>query len=221
MRLLLVRHGETHLNIKRCFSGQLDDELTPTGELQAEVLAAHLANERLDAVISSDLSRAHKTAEAISRRHNLIVQTDPRLREISMGAWEGQSVAEVEAREADLMERWRADPLRHYPAGGESLHDLYRRIQLALAYWKRRYQAAEQESTLVWVTHGAFIGVMLCTLLGLPPDRRRHLHTDNASLSEIQFFGLNQIPIIRRLNDTAHLRAHGLWKPSHGSLYLK
>jgi broad specificity phosphatase PhoE len=221
MRLLLVRHGETHLNVKRCFSGQLDDELTPKGMLQAEALSERLAEETLDSVISSDLSRAYKTAQAIARRHDLVVETDPRLREIGMGAWEGVGVAEVEAREADLIARWRADPSRYYPAGGESLDDLEQRIRLSLSYWQERYQTAEQEPTLVWVTHGAFIGVMLCTLLGLPPDRRRHLHTDNASLSEIQFFGTNQIPIIRCLNDTAHLRTQGLWKPSHGSLYIK
>jgi broad specificity phosphatase PhoE len=221
MRLLLVRHGETYLNVKRCFSGQVDDKLTPTGELQAEALAERLASERLDAVISSDLVRASKTAAAIARRHDLIVETDPRLREINMGAWEGVSVAEVEAKEADLMARWRADPLNYYPAGGESLDDLRQRIRLSLSHWQERYQTTEREPTLVWVTHGAFIGVMLCMLLGLPPDRRRHLHTDNASLSEIQFIGTNRVPMIRCINETAHLRAHGLWKPSHGSLSIR
>ena len=71
------------------FTGQSDVSLSPLGERQAEALGRRLAAEKLDAVISSDLSRARATAEAIVRYSRLPITIDQDLREISLGEWEG------------------------------------------------------------------------------------------------------------------------------------
>jgi broad specificity phosphatase PhoE len=51
-----------------------------------------------DAVYSSDLRRAHETAEIVAAPHHVPVIADEGLREIDVGAWSGLTRAEQEAR---------------------------------------------------------------------------------------------------------------------------
>lgn len=74
MRLFLVRHAEAA-------PGDPDDlrPLTDAGRAAARALAARLAPEHPDAVVSSPLLRARQTAEAIARAARVDVAVDERL----------------------------------------------------------------------------------------------------------------------------------------------
>ncbi|MGZ5651565.1 MAG: histidine phosphatase family protein, partial [Usitatibacter sp.] len=80
-RFIVVRHGQTQWNVESRIQGHRDSPLTAAGEAQAEAVAARLAAERFDVLISSDLGRARQTAERIARRCGHRVVTDTRLRE--------------------------------------------------------------------------------------------------------------------------------------------
>ena len=92
--LLLVRHGETDWNADGRLQGQTDRPLTDFGRRQAQQLAEQLADEGLEAIYSSDLSRARETAEIVGRRLGLAVALDPALREKDWGTWEGLTAVE-------------------------------------------------------------------------------------------------------------------------------
>src|SRR5581483_12433051 len=85
--LLLVRHGETDWNSERRWQGHADEPLNETGRAQAREVADELADRSIDAVYSSDLSRARETAEIIAARLGLSVTTDARLGEVDVGDW--------------------------------------------------------------------------------------------------------------------------------------
>jgi 2,3-bisphosphoglycerate-dependent phosphoglycerate mutase len=87
--LLLARHGETDWNRELRIQGSSDIALNERGREQASALAQELADVPLDAIYSSDLSRARETADAVAATHELEIQLDPRLRERSFGSWEG------------------------------------------------------------------------------------------------------------------------------------
>ena len=87
--LLLARHGETDWNRELRIQGSSDIELNELGRRQAHALAQELEHVDLDAIYSSDLTRARATAEAVGASHGLDVRLDPRLRERSFGSWEG------------------------------------------------------------------------------------------------------------------------------------
>jgi broad specificity phosphatase PhoE len=88
--LLLVRHGETDWNAERRWQGHTDVPLNERGREQARALAEELAAaEAVDAIYTSDLSRAHSTAEIVGARLGLPVVVDPDLREIDVGSREG------------------------------------------------------------------------------------------------------------------------------------
>lgn len=66
-RIIAVRHGETAWNVDTRIQGHLDIALNDTGRWQARQVARALADEPLAAVYTSDLQRAHATAQAIAQ----------------------------------------------------------------------------------------------------------------------------------------------------------
>jgi len=225
MKLLLARHGQTSLNAQGRFLGRVNDPLDDVGMRQVATLAARLENERIDAIVSSDLTRATQTAVAIANPHGLTVQVDLDLREIAMGAWEGQLIAEIKKTQPHLFEQWLADPVQYYPTGGESLEGMRLRLQRALSHWQERYptRPGAPEPTVVWVTHSAFIGVLLCHLLNLPLVQMRLFYTYNASLSIVHLVPkrVGTQTVLYSLNETGHLWERGFGpKPPYAYLYL-
>jgi broad specificity phosphatase PhoE len=94
--ILLARHGETEWNRSGRWQGWADPPLNDTGRAQARRLAEQLRTVPFDAVYSSDLRRAHETAEIVAEPHGVPVVTEPGLREIDIGAWSGLTKQEIE-----------------------------------------------------------------------------------------------------------------------------
>jgi broad specificity phosphatase PhoE len=96
--ILLARHGETDWNRDGRYQGWADPPLNETGRAQARVLAEQLRTTPFDAVYSSDLRRAHETAEIVAATHGLDLVADTGLREIDVGSWSGLTREEIEER---------------------------------------------------------------------------------------------------------------------------
>ena len=97
-RFILVRHGETEWNVQGREMGQLDSPLTPLGLAQARRVGIRLATAGIQALYSSDLPRAARTASIIAGLSNQHVIFDFRLRERNMGIFQGLLLAERETR---------------------------------------------------------------------------------------------------------------------------
>lgn len=200
MRLLLVRHGITQHNIDRMYTGQTDAPLTELGERQAVAAGKYLATEKIDLIVSSDLQRTRYTALAIAQHHKLPVLEDPALREIGMGAWEGFTPEQIQERNLAEWTSVRGDPINIAPPGGETFIQLQERVSKALQHYQEHYS----DKTVLWATHGGFIGILFCHALKLGLHYRHCFRHDNTSISELLFE--QELPWIIRLNDTAHLR---------------
>jgi len=80
MDLLLIRHAEpVRIAPGEGGGGPVDPELTPRGRAQAGRLAAWLAGEQLDAVLTSPMRRARETAGPVAEAHALAVEIAPEL----------------------------------------------------------------------------------------------------------------------------------------------
>lgn len=201
---LLLRHGQTPLSAERRFAGRSDAPLTDTGRKQAAAAAARLAvRGGVDVVVSSPLSRARRTAEAVAEATGAGMVIDDDLVETDFGAWEGLTFAEVMAGWPGEMATW-MESADMAPPGGESLADAARRALAALD----RMLASYPHLTLVVVSHVTPIKTIICRALLAPPAALFRIHLDVASLSEAQFFA-DGPALVRSLNDTAHLRADG------------
>lgn len=124
-RFWLVRHGPTHAKTIVGWT-DLAADLSDTAALQR--LSAHLPAGA--PVISSDLSRAIATADALGP--HLRLPHDPDLREIHFGRWETRSFAEIEAEQPDLIRAFWDQPGEVRPPGGESWNEVTSRTWLAL-----------------------------------------------------------------------------------------
>jgi probable phosphoglycerate mutase len=138
MKLYLVRHGQSTGNIGGTLMGQSDHPLTPLGEDQARAAAERLAPFGPMPVYSSDLPRARATAEHIVAAWTAgdaagvpPIVLDPRLREISLGDYEGRPWQEFEA-DTELTTAFAADPYRTALPNGESLEHLEARVHAAV-----------------------------------------------------------------------------------------
>ena len=164
-QVLLWRHARTASNAAGRFQGQLDVALDDVGLVQAKE-AADLLAELIDGapcrIVSSDLSRATATAQALSERLGVPVSTDPQLREVFAGDWEGLLRSEIEQRNPGELAQWRAgEDLRL--GGGERRSEAGARAERAI-----RGHAAEQDGgVLVIVSHGAALRGALMRLLGI------------------------------------------------------
>lgn len=202
MRLVLARHGATANNAERRYTGQSDVPLSALGMRQASALALALDHEPFDLILASDLLRARQTAEAIAGQSSRPFQLDADLREISMGAWEGCTHAEIAAAYPEALARWNANPLDIAPPEGETLVQFRDRIASAL----ERCFAQHPGGRVLWVTHGGLIGVLLCHLLRMPLTQRWQFRRDNCALTEVDVQPDRLHGIVMRLNDTSHLR---------------
>ncbi|MBL4767033.1 MAG: histidine phosphatase family protein [Rhodobacteraceae bacterium] len=125
-RLHLVRHGPTHAKSMVGWS-DLPADLSDTAALAR--LSAHLPQSGV--VISSDLSRATATADAIQGDRTRLPH-QPGLREINFGAWELRNFCEIEAETPELIRAYWEHPGDVRPPGGESWNEVCDRVNDAI-----------------------------------------------------------------------------------------
>jgi broad specificity phosphatase PhoE len=163
--LWLVRHGQTDWNLEGRFQGQSDALLNGEGVLQAENLAEKLIQaERFDAIFTSDLQRAARTAEIIAGRLNLPVQVDRRLREVNQGEWEGMLIRDIVDTYRSTWEERRANPELARAPGGESVVEVSARMNQAADEIACRHPAGR----VLIVSHGLALATLVCAARDIP-----------------------------------------------------
>lgn len=199
-RLLLVRHGVTDHNTNHRFAGYSDVDLSERGVEQVQKLGERLAGEKIDAVYSSDLKRAVATARAAVNSHDLEIDLRPELREMNYGLAEGMTFGELEKAYPDI-----AESIVHFNTGicfpeGETFMGF---VSRSCGFLEMVQEHGRDETVLI-VSHGGVLKVLVCDLLGIDHIHWPQIRFDNASLSIIDTYG--ERVILSLLNDTSHLR---------------
>jgi broad specificity phosphatase PhoE len=176
--LILARHGETAWNLAEVFRGQSDIDLNENGVRQAELIADHLRDRKIEAVYCSPLMRARKTAATIASRHNLQPIVDEGLNDLNFGDWQGLNVIDVQKKYPTLFAEWEKKPHLVKIPGGETLVDAARR---ALATARRI--AADHDGTVVLVSHRVVLKVLILGLLGLDVSHFWHVRIDTGAMT--------------------------------------
>ena len=209
MRLILVRHGETHWNQQmRVQGGDMDIELNETGIAQAQRVASHLAGEPLTAVLSSPLQRARVTAEAIASHHALPIEVDQRLLELRLGTLDGLSIPSLNTTFSQfLAQRWQTEAASDRP-DGETFVQLQERTWEVVEELLRRHRPAETntahivQSTVVLVSHFFVTLAIIFRALDLPADCFPKFRVDLAGVSVLEFG--DSITRLVGFNDTSY-----------------
>ncbi len=180
-RILVARHGQTAWNAATRIQGQLDIGLNDVGRWQARRLALACADEAFDAVYSSDLARAHDTAQALATEAGLEVRADRGLRERAFGVFEGLTYAEVESRFPEQARRWRQRDASFGPAGGEALQVFYERAVATVTALAARHRGQH----IAVVAHGGVLDALYRAATHVALDAPRSWQLGNAGINRL------------------------------------
>lgn len=158
MKLYLVRHGETELNVKKVYYGFTDCDLTEKGKDQARALRRGFETMVLDVVLESPLIRAKDTATLLLGENPVPRVTDDRLKELNFGAWEGKSWQELQGDA--VYEQWCVEWQTTCPPDGESFLDLASRVR---GFYEDLLKRAD-ENVLIVAHHAVLQQLMACLL---------------------------------------------------------
>ncbi|MEO0010412.1 MAG: hypothetical protein RIQ39_1 [Actinomycetota bacterium] len=162
--IILWRHGQTDWNVANKFQGHTDIPLNAVGEYQVTHAARLVVDMKPTAIISSDLMRAQKTAQALADLSGLAVNIDARLRETNCGMWEGLTGAEIRATDHANLIEWSLGG--DNPAGGtgDRRSEVGARAKAAI----EDYLAGKDGETLIVATHGGTARAVIGSYLELP-----------------------------------------------------
>jgi len=197
--VILIRHGETGWNVEEIFRGRIDIELNETGIKQAELLAEYLSAVKIEAIYSSPLKRALKTAEIMANHHQLEVEIALGLIDFDYGAWQGLPHQEVKGKYKELYTGWINSPHQVTIPGGESLNDVSQR---ALGVVDE--VIAKHEGTVILVSHRVVSKVLICALLGLDNSHFWNIRQDTCGITTFTYE--NGQFILTEHNNTSYLK---------------
>ena len=193
MTIFLVRHGETEWNRIRRYQGGSDSPLTERGVVQAAALGRRLAAMPEAAraeIVASPIGRARRTAEIIAEclGRAALIRFDDRLREISLGSWDGLDRREIVARAPELFAtedgRWEWYFLT--PDG-----ETYDAFAGRIAAWL----AELGDEPVIVVCHGIVTRVLRGLYAGLPRDEALRLAVPQDRIFRLAGGAIEEIPV--------------------------
>ena len=197
-----IRHGETEWNAAGRLCGRADVPLSDAGLRQAQLLARRLKPIPFVALYSSPLRRALETADILGRAIGREAVADPRLVELSYGAWEGRTYEESKRANSDVYRAWELDPGSVAPPQGESGAQLIERVKPFLADVTLRHS----RGNVAVVCHRTVCRLLSCHIMGVPlKEYRKRIPMDNSALNIFETREGKWHVVA--LNDSSHLVA--------------
>jgi len=203
-RCYFVRHGQTLWNGQNRLQGHTDQPLSPLGQQQALRLGEFFASTHVQGIYTSGLQRSLQTAHAIAsgNGHGVSPQVEHDLAEMHLGAWEGLTPEEIDARFEGAYQQWRTRPSSVVIPQAEQVSVFRGRVRNAV----ERIASTIGEGEHVVVSHGGVIAAVLADLLGADYDHLlRRLRLDNAGITAFEFG--TGTPHVLWINFTGHLQA--------------
>lgn len=197
----IVRHCEALGNQARVFQGISDCDITELGARQLACVSERFRDVHLDAIYSSPLKRAYKTAEAVGKHHGLPITVMDKLIEINGGEIEGVCWVDFPVTRPDLEYHWSVEPHKFHPKDGEPMTSVYQRSWEAI----QEIVAENDGKTVALASHGCTIRNILCHAQGKPIEELRTVDwADNTGVFLLRFDG-GALPEILLFNDVSHL----------------
>ncbi|WP_173931041.1 histidine phosphatase family protein [Chelativorans sp. Marseille-P2723] len=184
--LYIVRHGETDWNVEERLQGQAETDINARGREQAARNGVHLARlieePGIFDFVSSPSRRTRNTMERIRNRMGLApdaYRTDPRLKEVHFGDWQGFTYAELEEREPGVTSKRMVDKWHFLPPGreAESYEVMARRVRSWLGELKR---------PTICVTHGGVVRAIFHLVGGVPVQQASDLEVPQDRILRVE-----------------------------------
>jgi broad specificity phosphatase PhoE len=188
MQLYLIRHGQSHVNLKDWSQGNKDEGLTVLGQQQAAALGRWLPAvlPTIDALYCSTMLRARETAAHVTAAYGITPEFDDRLREIGNNRqdhtpWPNDDLPR------DFADYWASErpfaPITPTVEGGETFMHFRTRVGLLVEELVQRHA---QQSVVV-VCHGGVIEAVFDHIFNIGPWRRCEIWVHNTAVSHFEY----------------------------------
>ena len=199
--VIVIRHGETFWNLEGRWQGHYNSPLTEKGLMQAEAVARRFGTTRFAALYSSDLDRAIQTAKEIADKveHEIIIEE--RLRERSLGIFEGLTMIEIEEKYPEDALKYKSFDPEYIIPRGESLIQFSKRVtdcfrDLTLKHIGER---------IVIITHGGVLNQIFRFVVGLPLYAPRNYTLLNSSVNTFLYNFDKKTWLLKTWGDISHI----------------
>jgi len=209
MKLYLARHGKSNareVNKRQSPSSPLSEE----GKKQASALAKRMAKEKIDVIISSKWDRAYQTAEIVSKKLKIKLETIEGIHEKEQNPkLEGVSFeSDVHKRYTEEIEKYEKNLNWKFDGEGESTRDLINRARI----FQRHLIENHKDQDVLIVSHGLFIrAFVILALLGEDYDDNTFyriytsISTSNAGVTLLEYIPIRKHWELVYLNDHLHI----------------
>jgi len=179
-KLFLLRHGETEYNTRHIIMGQSDSPLTEKGIIQAYEAAKKVKKLGIDIIISSDLGRAVKTAEIISKETGIpVLRLEPAFRERYFGKIEGKPKSEIKKEFPKFVTDKGELILEHDLSEAEPISDFYSRVINGLKKVSKEFKGKK----VLIITHKGVFNMAYAYINDVPLDKVRTVYQpDNCAI---------------------------------------
>jgi len=199
-RIYLIRHAQSEGNLYRRALGWYDGHITALGREQAAALENRFRGVSIQAVYSSDLSRARETARALTLPKGLPLRPDPAFREIGLGELTNIPYGDLLYHHPELYKAFFSYSPRWAPKGGETFRQAADRVAPAVF----RAAADHPGQTVAIFSHAMAIHCFQAVLRGQHPSELTDLPLgDNTAVSCYEIQGEKFRVLFE--NDASHL----------------
>ncbi|MEG2353081.1 MAG: alpha-ribazole phosphatase [Clostridium sp.] len=160
MKVYIVRHGETALNKRGSYYGDLDLPLTELGIRQGKELSRFLGSLNYKKIFVSEKKRAQDTAKLICSNQEYF-HVDNRLNERNFGCFEGLTYKEVQYEHPIEYDLWINDWIHYYPKNGESYFTMCNRV----FHFMEELLAEKNQEDVLLVTHSGVMRAIYCYVM--------------------------------------------------------
>ena len=227
-RVIIVRHGQSSYNALKMIQGRCDESvLTEKGTADAHQVGAALSSLRFDAVYSSPLQRAKKTAEVIlpylPGSPELLTPTS--LLEIDLPLWEKLHKEVVKDKFSQEYRCWKERPhqfcMTLATAEGTKEHfPVLALYEQAKQFWQE-ILPRHQGGTILIVAHNGINRCLLASALGISPALYHSIQQSNCGINVLNCVGgWGELVQLESLNQTSHM-GDALPTPREGNRGLR
>ena len=190
--------------------------LTEKGGADASKVGKALSNISFNAIYSSPLQRAKKTADIIyselapDSKQSVAPQISEQLMEIDLPLWAEMLSADVKEKFTEDYRTWKERPheLQMLVKDGEGTKEHFPVLaiyQQARLFWQE-ILSRHQGQTILIVGHNGINRALISTALGIPPSRYHCLQQSNCGISVLNFVGGLGEPVqLESMNQTQHM----------------
>ncbi|MGO1371037.1 MAG: alpha-ribazole phosphatase [Senegalia sp. (in: firmicutes)] len=181
MELIILRHPETIANKEKLYIGQTESDYTEKGIKQFNEILEDFKYD-IDHIYTSPLNRCKILAKELGKKLDVDFELIESLNEMNFGIFDSKNYKEVQKLYQKAWNKWIVDYINYTIPEGESLRDLYERVEEFLNELKKK-----EDGTFLLITHGGVIQTLITLLLDLDIDDRWHFKISEGALIEISY----------------------------------